>query len=244
MSDLSGRPTVSLAPVGASGMGCSRVRRGRCSRSGGRPNRQGAGRAGRYQREHPDRGRGRGRSDGGVEPIGPLRAGGSPPGRRRQPGDASTATPDVGAFSVNWNADVKFALPAVRGTAQAAASWQQASGGQQRSGDQWNTGQRRVRRGKATQRFIAATPRRSPVVPVGHRGQAVMPRRAPSQTWAGGVFGRTRPQRPDRGGILKQLGEVWTPEVAGSALVELVRAIPATTASGYLLTGAGLQTLP
>ena len=43
---------------------------------------------------------------------------------------------------------------------------------------------------------------------------------------------------------LKQLGEVLTPERAGSALVELIRADPASTAPGYLLTGAGLQKLP
>jgi hypothetical protein len=35
-----------------------------------------------------------------------------------------------------------------------------------------------------------------------------------------------------------------TPETAGSALVDLVRADPATTAPGYLLTAAGLQKLP
>jgi 3-oxoacyl-[acyl-carrier protein] reductase len=43
---------------------------------------------------------------------------------------------------------------------------------------------------------------------------------------------------------LKQLGDLLTPEMAGSALVDLVRADPATTAPGYLLTGAGLQKLP
>ncbi len=43
---------------------------------------------------------------------------------------------------------------------------------------------------------------------------------------------------------LKQMGELWTPETAGAALVDLVRADPATTAPGYLLTGAGLQKLP
>ena len=43
---------------------------------------------------------------------------------------------------------------------------------------------------------------------------------------------------------LQQLGELLTPEMAGSALVELVRADPAITAPGYLLTAAGLQRLP
>ena len=43
---------------------------------------------------------------------------------------------------------------------------------------------------------------------------------------------------------LKQLGDVLTPEAAGSALADLVRADPATTAPGYLLTATGLQKLP
>jgi hypothetical protein len=43
---------------------------------------------------------------------------------------------------------------------------------------------------------------------------------------------------------LAQMGELLTPETAGSALVDLVRADPSTTAPGYLLTAAGLQKLP
>jgi hypothetical protein len=43
---------------------------------------------------------------------------------------------------------------------------------------------------------------------------------------------------------LKQLGELLTPEMAGSALVDLLREDPATTAPGYVLTAAGLQELP
>jgi hypothetical protein len=45
-------------------------------------------------------------------------------------------------------------------------------------------------------------------------------------------------------GWAKPLGEVLTPEMAGSALVDLVRADAATTAPGYVLTAAGLQKLP
>ena len=40
--------------------------------------------------------------------------------------------------------------------------------------------------------------------------------------------------------FLKRLGDSWTPEMAGSALVDLVRADPACTAMEYLLTGGGL----
>ncbi len=40
------------------------------------------------------------------------------------------------------------------------------------------------------------------------------------------------------------MGEPLTPEVAGTAVVGLVRADAATAAPGYPLTGAGLQKLP
>ena len=40
---------------------------------------------------------------------------------------------------------------------------------------------------------------------------------------------------------LEQLGELLTPEIAGSALVELVRADARTIAPEYVLTAAGLQ---
>jgi 3-oxoacyl-[acyl-carrier protein] reductase len=43
---------------------------------------------------------------------------------------------------------------------------------------------------------------------------------------------------------LQQHGPLVTPEIAGTALVELVRADAATVAPGYRLTGAGLQKLP
>ena len=43
---------------------------------------------------------------------------------------------------------------------------------------------------------------------------------------------------------LRQFGEPLTPEVAGASVVELLRADAASVASGYLLTGAGLQMLP
>ena len=42
---------------------------------------------------------------------------------------------------------------------------------------------------------------------------------------------------------MNQLGELLTPEMARSVLVDLVRADRATTAPGYLLTAARLQKL-
>jgi NAD(P)-dependent dehydrogenase (short-subunit alcohol dehydrogenase family) len=43
---------------------------------------------------------------------------------------------------------------------------------------------------------------------------------------------------------LQQLGPLLTPEIAGSALLELVQADAATIAPVYMLTGAGLHKLP
>jgi hypothetical protein len=43
---------------------------------------------------------------------------------------------------------------------------------------------------------------------------------------------------------VQQFGEPLTPDLAGAALLELIRADPATVAPGYLLTAAGLQDLP
>jgi 3-oxoacyl-[acyl-carrier protein] reductase len=43
---------------------------------------------------------------------------------------------------------------------------------------------------------------------------------------------------------LQQQGSLVTPEIAGAALVELVRADAATVAAGYRLTGTGLEELP
>jgi NAD(P)-dependent dehydrogenase (short-subunit alcohol dehydrogenase family) len=43
---------------------------------------------------------------------------------------------------------------------------------------------------------------------------------------------------------IEKLGPLLTPEIAGAALVELVRADAATVAQAYMLSGAGLQELP
>ena len=71
-------------------------------------------------------------------------------------------------------------------------------------------------------------PRMSPFADVGRRGIRAYAARS----------GQTEEE------FLKRLGESWTPEMAGSALVDLVRTDAATTAPEYLLTGAGLQKLP
>src|SRR6478672_771172 len=150
-------------------------------------------------------------------------------------------------FSVNWNADVRIAFTWLRETllkplppgsrvvvvsSGAALNGSPASGGYAGA--------------KATQRFIAAyaqeesrraglditvtavMPRMTPLGDVGRRGVRAYAARS----------GQTEQE------YLKQLGEPLSPEQAGSALVDLIRADPATTAPGYLLTAAGLQELP
>jgi NAD(P)-dependent dehydrogenase (short-subunit alcohol dehydrogenase family) len=99
---------------------------------------------------------------------------------------------------------------------------------------------------KATQRFIAeyaqAESRRAGLdITV----TTVMPRMTPfGEVGTQGIRAYAALSGQTEEEFVKQLGEPLTPELAGSALVDLVRADPATTAAGYLLTGAGLQKVP
>jgi NAD(P)-dependent dehydrogenase (short-subunit alcohol dehydrogenase family) len=149
-------------------------------------------------------------------------------------------------FSVNWNADVKIAFTWLReallkplppGSRVVVVSSGAAINGSPASGGYAGAqavqfiaayAQEESRRAGLDITVTAVMPRMSPFADVGRRGVRAYAARSDQTEEA----------------YLKQLGEVWTPEVAGSTLVELVRAIPATTAPGYLLTGAGLQTLP
>jgi hypothetical protein len=99
---------------------------------------------------------------------------------------------------------------------------------------------------KATQRFITGYAQdESRRAGLDIAVTAVMPKMTPF-----GEVGRQGIRAyAARGGQTEQayvteLGELLTPEIAGSALVDLVLADPATTAPGYLLTAAGLQKLP
>lgn len=150
-------------------------------------------------------------------------------------------------FSANWHTDVKIAFSWLReallkplppGSRVVVVSSGAALNGSPASGGYAGA--------KATQRFIAdyaqdearraglgitittVLPRMTPFGDVGSRGV---------RTYAART-GQTEEQ------YLQQLGKLLTPQVAGSALVELVLADPANTAPGYLLTGAGLQELP
>ena len=150
-------------------------------------------------------------------------------------------------FSVNWHTDVKIAFTWLReallkplppGSRVVVVSSGAAINGSPASGGYAGS--------KATQRFItgyaheeshraglditvtAVMPRMTPLGDVGKRGVRAYAARS----------GQTEQE------YLKQLGEPLSPEKAGSALVDLIRADPATTAPGYLLTAAGLQELP
>jgi NAD(P)-dependent dehydrogenase (short-subunit alcohol dehydrogenase family) len=149
-------------------------------------------------------------------------------------------------FSVNWHSDVKIAFTWLREALQkplrpgsrvivvssgAAVKGSPASGGYAGS--------------KATQRFIAAyaqeearragleitftavLPAMTPLGAVGKEGVRAYAARN----------GQTEEQ------FAQRMGDLLTPEIAGAALVDLVRTDPAATAPDYLLTATGLHSL-
>jgi hypothetical protein len=71
---------------------------------------------------------------------------------------------------------------------------------------------------------------------------AVMPRMTPfGEVGRQGMRAYAALSGRSENDFLRDLEPVTTPEGAGSALLDLVRGDPATTAAGYVLTGAGLQ---
>jgi NAD(P)-dependent dehydrogenase (short-subunit alcohol dehydrogenase family) len=150
-------------------------------------------------------------------------------------------------FSVNWQTDVKIAFtwlgaallqPLAPGGRVVVVSSGAAVKGSPASGGYAGA--------KATQRFLAGYGQEE-----SRRGgldltvTAVLPTMTPlGEVGRRGIRGYTARGGQTEEAYLGQLGELLTPEVAGSALVELARAEAATTAPGYLLTAAGLQQLP
>jgi NAD(P)-dependent dehydrogenase (short-subunit alcohol dehydrogenase family) len=150
-------------------------------------------------------------------------------------------------FSVNWNTDVKIAFnwlreallkPLPPGSRVVVVSSGAAINGSPASGGYAGS--------KATQRFIAGYAQDE-----SHRAglditvTAVMPRMTPlGDVGKRGVRAYAARSGQTEQEYLKQLGEPLSPEKAGAALVDLIRADPATAAPGYLLTAAGLQELP
>ena len=150
-------------------------------------------------------------------------------------------------FSVNWHTDVKIAFnwlreallkPLVPGSRVVVVSSGAAINGSPASGGYAGS--------KATQRFIAEYAQdESRRAGLDITVTAVMPRMTPfGDVGRRGVQGYAAREGQTEEAYLTQLGELLTPETAGSALVDLVGADPATTAPGYLLAAGGLQKLP
>ncbi len=146
-------------------------------------------------------------------------------------------------FSVNWDADVKIAFtwtrevllkPLPPGSRVIIVSSGAALNGSPLSGGYAGS--------KATQRFIAQYAQmESERSDLGITFSTVMPRMTP----AGGV-GRTgihayaHQASLTEDAFIQQLGPVITPEIAGQAMIDLVKVDPADSAACYVLTGAGL----
>jgi 3-oxoacyl-[acyl-carrier protein] reductase len=150
-------------------------------------------------------------------------------------------------FSVNWNADVRIAFHWLReallkplrpGSRVVVVSSGAALRGSPLSGGYAGA--------KATQRFITgyaqAEARRADL---GITFTAVLPQLTPL-TDLGRPAVRAYAARSGQSEeeFVQQIGEPLTPEVAGAALVELVRTDAASVAPDYALTAAGLQKLP
>jgi NAD(P)-dependent dehydrogenase (short-subunit alcohol dehydrogenase family) len=150
-------------------------------------------------------------------------------------------------FSVNWHADVKIAFswlraallkPLAPGGRVVVVSSGAALNGSPASGGYAGA--------KATQRFLAAyAQEESARAGLGITVTAVMPRMTPfGEVGRSGVRAYAAREGLSEEEYLERLGQPLTPEAAGAALVGLVRADPASTAPGYVLTAAGLQEVP
>ncbi|MDT5348288.1 MAG: 3-oxoacyl-[acyl-carrier protein] reductase [Mycobacterium sp.] len=150
-------------------------------------------------------------------------------------------------FSVNWHTDVKIAFTWLReallqplppGSRVVVVSSGAAINGSPASGGYAGS--------KATQRFIAGyAQEESRRASLDITVTAVLPRMTPfGDVGRRGVRAYAARSGQTEEAYVEQLGELLTPEMAGSALVELIRADPVTTAPGYLLTRDGLQKLP
>jgi NAD(P)-dependent dehydrogenase (short-subunit alcohol dehydrogenase family) len=149
-------------------------------------------------------------------------------------------------FSVNWNVDVRIAFTWLREallkplspgsrvvvvSSGAAVKGSPASGGYAGS--------------KATQRFIAAyADGESQRLGLGITVNAVLPKMTPyGDVGRVGIRAYAARAGQSEEAYIEKLGEPLTPEIAGSALVDLVTADPAESQPAYLLTDAGLQAL-
>jgi NAD(P)-dependent dehydrogenase (short-subunit alcohol dehydrogenase family) len=149
-------------------------------------------------------------------------------------------------FSVNWHTDVRIAFHWLReslleplrpGSRVVVVSSGAALAGSPLSGGYAGA--------KATQRFITGYAQDEATrAGLGITFTAVLPRLTPLTDLgrpAVRAYAARNGQSEEE--YLRQLGEPLTAEVAGAAVVELVRADAATVAPAYLLTGSGLQKL-
>jgi NAD(P)-dependent dehydrogenase (short-subunit alcohol dehydrogenase family) len=150
------------------------------------------------------------------------------------------------AFSVNWHTDVRIAFNWLReallkplrpGSRVIVISSGAALRGSPLSGGYAGA--------KATQRFITAYARDEATrAGLDITFTAVMPRITPlTDLGRPAVMAYAARSGLTEQAYLNQFGEPLTPEVAGAALVDLVRAEANTLAPDYLLTGAGLEKL-
>jgi NAD(P)-dependent dehydrogenase (short-subunit alcohol dehydrogenase family) len=150
-------------------------------------------------------------------------------------------------FSVHWHADVKIAFgwlkaallaPLRPGSRVVVISSGAAVFGSPASGGYAGA--------KATQRFIAAyAAEESRRAALGITVTTVLPAMTPfGDVGKAGIRAYTARTGKTEEQYLADMGEPLTPELAGSALVDLVLADPGTVAPGYLLTPSGLRDLP
>ncbi len=147
-------------------------------------------------------------------------------------------------FSVNWHTDVRMTFnwlreallkPLAPGSRVVVMSSGAALFGSPASGGYAGA--------KATQRFMAEyAQEESRRAGLDITVTALMPRMTPlGDVGRRGVRGYAARSGVTEEAFIQQMGEVLTPEQAGSVVVDLVRADPATLAPGYVLTAAGLQ---
>ncbi|MBL7490128.1 SDR family oxidoreductase [Frankia sp. AgB1.9] len=150
-------------------------------------------------------------------------------------------------FSANWHTDVRIAFHWLReallrplrpGALVIVVSSGAALAGSPLSGGYAGA--------KATQRLISGYARdEAERAGLGITFTTVLPRLTPlTALGAPAVRAYAARSGQTEEAYLRQLGEPLTPELAGTALVDLARTDPTSIPPGYLLTSAGLQELP
>jgi NAD(P)-dependent dehydrogenase (short-subunit alcohol dehydrogenase family) len=149
-------------------------------------------------------------------------------------------------FSVNWHTDVRIAFHWLREALlkplRPGSRVVVVSSGAARAGSPLSGGYAGA---KATQRFITAyAQEEANRADLGITFTAVLPTMTPltdlGRSAVRAYAARSGQSEED---FRHTMGKPLTPEGAGAAVLELVRASPATIAPGYLLTGGGLQDL-